>query len=106
MSFGEELYDGTASFGRIIGVIIAIICTLFGIGMIIGGIVMLAKRKNDEDPDKIKDKTANTLFGVGVIVFGILFILGGWLTYYLTKKSKIGAAAVGVGSVIDMITMR
>lgn len=104
-SFGDDLYDGSAAFGRVMGVIAAVMGTIIGIGIIIAGIIMLVKKlpDNDTTPNKDQSKIAKTLFGVGFIVFGILIIGGGWLTYYLTRSSKVGTAAVGVGSAIDMV---
>ena len=165
---GQELYTGTADFGRIMAIIGAVIATLIGIGMIIGGIVALhhtttrtaqvqgevtnnnpctptavnnvvkynciidvtftlsAKvytanfinnnsninyRKGDAitvyyDP---KNPSDNGLLSdnskiVGWVLLGIapFIILFAWLWVYITRKSKVAAAAGGVASIFDM----
>ncbi len=53
MAIGEELYDSTASFGRFWALLSAIIGTLIGVVLIIGGIYLLVKK---QDRDAIEGK--------------------------------------------------
>lgn len=45
MGVGEELYSGSAGFGRIMSIIRAIVGTLIGIGFIIGGVMLIRHQK-------------------------------------------------------------
>jgi len=47
-SLGEEIYSGTASFGRVMALISAVISTLIGIALIIGGIYILSYKDKDK----------------------------------------------------------
>lgn len=44
MGLGDDIYSGSASFGRIMSIIKAVIGTLVGIAMIIGGIFLVRSR--------------------------------------------------------------
>lgn len=45
-SLGQELYSGTASFGRMLALFSAIIGTIIGVGAIIGGVYILSKKRD------------------------------------------------------------
>jgi hypothetical protein len=102
---GTRLYSDAAEFGLVTSKIGAYIGTVIGIGMICGGIYMLTKKSDSTNPELMKSpkefqentkniqKDFNKNVGIGLIVFGLLFIIGGWLNYYFSKKSKFLAAA-------------
>ena len=169
-NLGEEIYSDTASFGRIMAIVGAVIATIIGIGMIIGGIIALhhitsltaqiqgevinknfspcsATAENNivkyncilnvkytvngkdytqtltttnsnlnyntgdsiliyYDPKNpsnsgLTSDTTKTL-GYILLIAAPFVILLPWVWVYITKKSKIAAAAGGVATIFDM----
>lgn len=177
-SLGQELYSSSASFGKILALLSAIIGTVVGVGMIAGGIYILSKKRdtysevlgkiiqvngensgscsstlfqgqdiensmtctitvtfnyngktyqhdinyngvfnysvghevklyiknNNANDVVLSKKTIPVFIGWILIAFALLIVLGGWLWYWVTTKSKIAAAAGGVGGLLGAVS--
>lgn len=105
----KDIYDGTASFGKIIATI-----TLIG-ACIIGGLLFIAGiyvALLPEDPNKAaKDArdgvtTMSTqTAGIIMIVISIFMVVAASIYYYLVHTYKAIAAIAGVDGAIDMVDM-
>jgi hypothetical protein len=172
-NFGEEIYEGTATFGRIQAIFSAIIGTIIGMIIIIVSIVIISHQSHlskvmgtalsdsvcvdntvcsGPNPNQqctttkscrmnieymVNGKTYRGITSTGAIQYkagdsvelwydtknpgnlesgpipiwiililvfvGILVIAGGWMWVYITRKSKVAAAAGGAAAGISMI---
>ena len=103
-SLGKKIYNTTAEVGQISSTVGAGVGTLFGVAMIIGGIVMLTRKSkpNPDFPDDPDDGSFNKT-GWIFIGFGILVIITVWVYYYMVHRYKGLAAVEGVSTGISGI---
>lgn len=91
MTNKEDLYTDVSHLGTTFALISAIGGTVIGVGAIAGGIYMLAAQSD-----------LPIWAGIATLVVGILIIVGGWVYWYLTTKSKPLAAATGGAGIVNM----
>jgi len=102
MDLGSKIYSGAAEFGKINAIFGAIIGSLIGLGLIIGGIYLLIKRPDIQTTDGTSD-ISPVLIGAILIIVGLIILIGGWLYVALTSKSETFAAAYGTATAIEDI---
>lgn len=126
----DTLYTGAAEVGRLTSTIGLVIACLLGGGLLIGGIYMVstdappipelpalpplpgmpaqltqtttASSKAVRDAAQKQANEDRKKVGYILIGFGVLIILGALIWWYLNQKSKMVAAAAGVGGALDM----
>lgn len=103
-TLGETVYSGAAGFGRIWAVISAVIATIIGIFFIIVGVILIREKTPEPDPNRPNEKPANPKIGGWIcIAVAVLIIISSWVIVYVTRTSKLAAAAVGGGELIHML---
>jgi len=83
-----SLFSDLSNVGKMFSLVAAVAGTVVGVGAIGGGIYIMAARK--ELP---------IWSGIAMLIVGILMIIGGWVWYAMTRKSKAlaaGTAAIGL----------
>jgi predicted permease len=67
------------------------------------GQVIMVYISNSNPQDVIMYQTANIWIGILLIIFGLFVIIGTFMRFFLTKKSKFYAAATGFGDIVHTI---
>jgi len=89
--------DTLADIGRVRVIIGMIFATLFMIGMIIGGSVMIQKQADNPTLAESNKRTGYIMIAVGVITFGFALLI-----WWLTNRYKGFAAYEGVEGIFNM----
>jgi multisubunit Na+/H+ antiporter MnhB subunit len=106
---GQEIYDGTAAYGRFTTLVGAVIGGVIGTVMVIAGIITFFTKPDYSIQPGVfirPNNIENRQKGLILILVGFFFAGATYLSYWAASKWKFIAAADGAGGILDLVQGR